>query len=236
MRKIVLALGLTGALAACESPISNATGPTGPELPPLGLASTAVWLEDREALTRQSAQRAVEIRAAQQNEARRQGVTQPVSQPISSTSSEPIPTGNVALAARAFADACVASLPSMQNVLAQARSAQERYFKLTPTESSSSLLGGQGLRGDVSLTVFDGAGRRDVNQCGVGARRQDASAVAQGLVSTLGAAGYSLTPVADEDAQRAWQINGAAPGTILRVNSRRNALGQIVTGAWITWP
>ncbi|WP_299688984.1 lipoprotein [uncultured Tateyamaria sp.] len=237
MKQIILALGIVVALAACESPISRATGPTGPELPPLGLAATAIWLEDREALTSQSAERAAEIRAAQQNAARRQAVVQPASQPAAQPlSAQPVPTGTIALAARAFADACVASLPTMQNVRAQARSANERYFGTKPEESSRTLLGGQGAQGDVALSVFIQAGRgRDINQCSVGARRQDASALAQALVATLGAAGYGLTPVADADAQRAWQIDGAAPGTILRVNSRRNFLGQIVTGAWISW-
>ena len=231
-----LIIGLAFALAACESPISNATGPTGPELPPLGLASTAIWLEDREALTSQSAQRAAEIRAAQQNQARLEGTAQPVSQPGQSLSDAPIPTGTVALAARTFAEACVASLPSMQNVRAQARAVNQRFFGAAPDESSRTLLGGQGINGDISLSLFINAGRgRDLNQCGVGARRQDASAMAQALINTLGAAGYRLTPVADDDVLRAWQIEGTPPGTILRVNSRRNFLGQIVTGAWITW-
>ena len=130
----------------------------------------------------------------------------------------------------------MASLPPMQNVRAQARAASVRYFGVNPQETSRALLSGQGTNGDISMSVFIGAGRaRDVNQCGVGARRQNASALAQALLNTVGAAGYSLTPVADDDALRAWQINGAPQGTILRVNSRRNFLGQTVTGAWISW-
>ena len=234
MKRLCTALALSVAFAACESPISRATGPTGPELPPIGLGATAVWLESREALTTQSAQRAVEIRAAQQTEARRLDQVQPAAQPLSE---QPVPTGTVALAARAFADACVASLPSMQSVREQARATNQRLFGAAPDESSRSLLGGQGVNGDISMSVFIGAGRgRSLNQCGVGARRQDAAALAQALVATLGQRGFALTPVQDAEVARAWQIDGAPAGTILRVNARRNFLGQTVTGAWITWP
>lgn len=73
-----------GSLAACSSPISTATGPTGPEMPPLGLAATAVWLDDREALIKASETRAAEV--LEQEAAAEQTVVLAASAPVAATS------------------------------------------------------------------------------------------------------------------------------------------------------
>ncbi|MEM8656319.1 MAG: hypothetical protein AAGF36_16430 [Pseudomonadota bacterium] len=72
-----MSLCIATAVAACTSPISTADGPTGPELPPLGLASTAIWLEQREALLPRHQRRAAEVRAEQSVAA-----PQPTAQPL----------------------------------------------------------------------------------------------------------------------------------------------------------
>lgn len=64
-RRIVFAGVLLAALAACESPVTRATGPTGPELPPIGLAATAVWLDQRQAGVAAPAARAQDIPTSQ---------------------------------------------------------------------------------------------------------------------------------------------------------------------------
>ncbi|MEL6466157.1 MAG: hypothetical protein AAFQ58_14410 [Pseudomonadota bacterium] len=100
----------TVALGACTSPISNAKGPTGPELPPLGLASTAIWLEQREALTPQSRARAAEIQAAQRAADQQVAAVQP--QPAAQRPVIAVSDGVLlASAINGFASGCIANAP-----------------------------------------------------------------------------------------------------------------------------
>lgn len=114
-RLVIPVLGLVFAVAACSSPISNGNGPTGPELPPLGLASTAIWLENREALTAQSIARAAEVRAAQRAEDQQRAAAiqpQPAAEPQPTSTSVNVSDSTLrASAINGFATGCIANAP-----------------------------------------------------------------------------------------------------------------------------
>jgi len=222
-------------LGACAAPN---VGPGGSDLPPLGLASSAVWLEQRQGTAPRPVQPKDIPTATLAAQAR--GETVDLSRPVATPAAQPVPqrtrpNSTVGLAAQSFADACVASLPTMAGVVARFDQVNRRDYKLAPKDVGGTLFIGGEPRGNVFMELAVGAGRRDVNHCLVSVRRQDPQAAATALVGAVTGSGYALRPVAAENAQQAWQIVGAPAGTILKLNQRTNVLGQQLTGAWITW-
>ncbi|WP_299201294.1 hypothetical protein [uncultured Tateyamaria sp.] len=223
------------AVAACSSE-RRPDIPVQRSLPPVGLASTAVWLEQREG----SAPRVRAARDIPTSEIR--SVVSGGSAPVATPAAQPAvpnrtkPAGNIALAAQAFADTCVASLPSMAGVEKRFDQVSRRDFGVAPDEAGRNyFLSGQ-RRGDIFMSVALGAGRSNIFQCNISVRRQDQATTAQALVNTVTAAGYALTPVAATgNAQQEWAISGAPAGTRLKMVTRTNVLGQKLTGVWIVW-
>ncbi|WP_299138114.1 hypothetical protein [uncultured Tateyamaria sp.] len=219
------------ALAACADPaIQDDHAMT---LPPIGLAATAVWLDEREANTPRPT-RASDIPTSQIRATVNGGVAAtPVAQPVPNRAA---PSGNIALATQAFADVCVASLPTMAGIKDRFDQVSLRDFGVRPSRAASNYYITGQRRGDIYMNLSLGAGRSNIQQCAISVRRQDAATVAQTLVDTVTNAGYALSPVAASGtAQQAWAISGAPAGTQLKTSTRINALGQELTGVWITW-
>ena len=110
MNKALLACAAIVGLSACEAPQVD---PYPDTLPPLGIASTAVWLERREASIapppRSQDIPTSQIRAVTSGEiSAQEAVATAAAVPDRGT-----PDSTVALAAQSFADVCVASLPSI---------------------------------------------------------------------------------------------------------------------------
>ncbi|GGX64803.1 hypothetical protein GCM10007385_37400 [Tateyamaria omphalii] len=235
MRKTLLLLSTLTLVAACSSerrpdiPVQSA-------MPPVGLASTAVWLEQRQGnAPRVPSERDIatsEIRSVVSG--RSTAAATPVAQPAIPDRAEP--SGTIALAAQAFTDTCVASLPDMTGVEQRFDQVSRRDFGVVPNEAGRNyFLSGQ-RRGDIFMSVALGAGRSNIFQCSISVRRQDQAQMAQTLVNTVTDAGYALTRVAATgDAQQEWTISGAPEGTRLKMVTRTNVLGQKLTGVWIVW-
>ncbi len=222
-------------LGACGSPN---VGPGGTDLPPLGLASSAVWLEQRQG----SAPRPIQPKdiPTATLAAQARGETVDLSRPIATPVAQAVPqrarpSSTVGLAAQSFADACVGALPSMASVVERMQQVNQRDYGLAPRRLGDGLYIGGEPRGNILLEVADGVGRNNVNHCQISVRRQDPQAAATAFVGAVTGAGYALRPVTASNAQQAWQIVGAPSGTILKLNQRTNVLGQQLTGAWITW-
>lgn len=234
MKRLVVMAALT-ALTAC----SNAGRPDIPVqsgLPPIGLAAQAVWLEERNgALPQRVAARDIptsQIRAVASGQA--PFVATEASAPI--VPERPAPAGNIALAAQAFSDTCVASLPTMAGVEQRLEQVSLRDFDIAPDEAGDNyFLTGQ-PRGDIFMSVSLGAGRSNIYQCNISVRRQDQALTAQTLVNTVTDAGYALSAVTPSDnAQQEWIIAGTPRDMRLKMVTRTNLLGQELTGVWITW-
>lgn len=239
MKRLSIALTLIAAVAACTTTRRPDIPSSGADLPPIGLAASARWLEAREAaVPRPVAAR--DIPTSQIRDVVSGGrpvvAASPVAAPVqASVPARATPSGTVALAAQAFADTCVASLPDMSGVADRLAQVSQRDFGVAPDQAARNYYITGQPRGDIFMNVSLGAGRSKIYQCSSSVRRQDPAAVAQALVDTVTNAGFSLTPVAADNAAQAWAISGAQRGTVLKTGSRRNALGQEVTGVWITW-
>ena len=231
MKTWILAVGMVATLGACADN-RHTIAPATVEMPPIGLAAQAVWLEERGGAAPRVT-RAADIPTSQIRSTISGARTPPpVAQPVPDRAA---PSGTIALAAQAFADACVASLPNMAGVAQRLEAVSLRDFGVSPDEAGRGyFLTGQ-QPGNIFMTVALGVGRHNVKQCSISVRRQDPAVTAQTLVNTVTNAGYSLTPVAAGNAAQAWAISGAPAGTTLKTTSRRNALGQQLTGVWITW-
>lgn len=141
----------------------------------------------------------------------------------------------IELAAEAFADACVAALPDLNGVKFRQFQVSQRDFGVTPDQAARDYFLTDQPRGGIFMNLSLGAGRENTYQCAMAVRRQDPATVAQTLVGTLTTSGFAMTPTRGSNAQQAWTIDGARPGMVLKTSSRRNALGQDVTGVWMTW-
>ncbi|WP_299151360.1 hypothetical protein [uncultured Tateyamaria sp.] len=115
------------------------------------------------------------------------------------------------------------------------RQVSVRDFGVTPSDIGGKLLITGQRPGNIQLETAVDAGRSGTNHCLISVRRQDPAITANALVDTVTNAGYALQAVPAENASQAWAIVGAPAGTQLKVNTRRNALGQSLTGVWITW-
>lgn len=236
MKRLALTFACLAGLIACSPPYDGIDKGTG-GLPPIGLAASGVWLDGRQTNAPRP-QRAADIPTSQIRAAVGGGIAPapaptPVAQPVPNRAA---PSGNVALAAQAFADACVASLPGMTGVKDRFDQVSLRDFGVRPSRAASNYYITGQRRGDIFMNLSLGAGRSNVFQCAISVRRQDPATVAQTLVDTVTNAGYALSPVAASGtAQQAWAISGAPAGTQLKTSSRINAVGQELTGVWITW-
>lgn len=233
MRRIAFLLTVTAAVAACSN--NRPDIPTTNEhFPPLGLASSARWLDEREAKTSHTPA-ARDIPTSQIREVVSGG--RPVAPiPAASVPARGTPSGTVALAAQAFADTCVASLPDMRGVEDRLTQVSQRDFGVAPGNIGSAILATGQRPGNIYLTTARNAGRAGINECSMSIRREDPGVVAQTLVNTVTDAGFTLRPVTPNgNAQQAWAIDGAPAGTELKTGGKRNVLGQQVTGVWITW-
>ncbi|MEP4247548.1 hypothetical protein [Tateyamaria sp.] len=233
MRRIAFVLTVAVAVAACSNTRPDIPT-TNEHFPPLGLASTARWLDEREANTSRTPT-AREVPTSQIRDVASGG--RPVAPtPVASVPSRAAPNGTIALAAQAFADTCVASLPDMSGVESRLTQVSQRDFGVAPGKIGSDILLTGQRPGNIALTTARNAGRSGVNQCSMSVRREDPRVVSQTLVNTITDAGFALRPVTPEgNAQQAWAIVGAPTGTVLKTGGKRNALGQQVTGVWITW-
>ncbi|MEL7091062.1 MAG: hypothetical protein AAFN94_04935 [Pseudomonadota bacterium] len=225
---IMMALLLgAGCTSVPDKPSSN--------FPPIGLAATARWLETDGGLLTAAQSSADRVRREEARlEQLRSGTT---ALPASSVAvpDRTRPTSTIGRATQAFVDICAASLPSMANVTERFRLVNQRDFGAEPGELGPLLVGGE-QPGNIYINLANGAGRSNLKQCAVSVRGENPSAAAQAFVDTTAAAGIRLEPVQAVNAQRAWRIVGAPAGTQLKINSRRNILGQQLTGAWIIWP
>ncbi|MEM9873121.1 MAG: hypothetical protein AAF822_17945 [Pseudomonadota bacterium] len=236
MRTTILAAIAVISLAACESPITNATGPTGPELPPLGLGATAVWLEQREALVapppRSQDIPTSQIRAVASGE---------ISAQQASASSTTVPerarpTTRGARAVQAFADVCVASISDLAGIESRMRAVNIRDFD-EPAQVSSDDTGARLLIGGIDdgpIRVLvglnpNGADRRAL--CAISTIGSNGRATAQAKADAVTAAGFGLQRIASQQRrEERFRVVGAPDGTVLSI--RRNALG---TGATLSW-
>lgn len=230
----VAAIAILG-LAACTAPN---IGPGGTDLPPLGLASSAIWLEQRQGTAPRPLQAKDIPTATLAAQARGEPVN--LSRPVATPAAQAVPqrgrpSSTVGLAAQSFTDTCVASLPNMTGLVTRIQQVNQRDYGLAPKRVGDGFYIGGEPRGNIFLEVAVGVGRSNVNQCQVSVRRQDPQAAATAFVGAVTGSGYALRPVSADNAQQAWQIVGAPAGTILKLNQRTNALGQQLTGAWITW-
>ncbi|WP_147107897.1 hypothetical protein [Tateyamaria sp. syn59] len=234
MRRVGVIVTLCAGLAACSSE-RRPDIPVQDNFPPVGLAASAVWLEERQVPVAQRPRAAdiptSQIRTTVDGRA-------PAATPVAQTANVPQrarPTTTIALAAQAFGDACVASLPSMSGVLERLRQVSRRDFGVAPSDFGSNFLVTGQRPGSIQLEAAVGVGRAGINQCLISVRKEDPTATATALVATVTGAGYSLREVAAQNADQTWAIAGAPAGTELKINTRRNFLGQQLTGAWITW-
>lgn len=235
MKHISLCLVLVAALAACSAE-RRPDIPARSGLPPVGLAATAVWLEEREVRVPR-ARDAGDIPTSQIRSVV-SGDAPPAPTPVAQPATVPErgqPASTIGLAAQAFSDACVASLPGMAGTLERLRQVSQRDFGVAPSEIGSNFLVTGQRPGNVQLEAAVGVGRNNINQCLVTVRGEDPSTAANALVNTVTGAGYGLRPVTPVNADQAWTIAGAPAGTELKIKTRRNFVGQQQTGAWITW-
>lgn len=234
MRRFSIALIMIAAVAACSTTRRPDIESSASALPPIGLAASARWLEKREA----AAPRPVAARDIPTSQIRNvvSGGAPVAATSAAATPARGKPSGTVALAAQAFADTCVASLPDMSGVADRLAQVSQRDFGVAPNQAARGYyLTGQ-RRGNIFMNLSLNAGRPKTNQCAASVRREDPAAVAQALVDTVTNAGFALTPVASDNAAQAWSISGARAGMVLKTSTKTNAQGQNVTGVWITWP
>lgn len=227
------------ALAACSSE-RRPDVPTGAGLPPLGLASTAVWLEQREVRVPQ-ARKAQDIPTSEIRSVVSGGAG-PVAQQqaaVARTVSVPDrarPTARSARSVQAFTDACVASIADLGGLADRIRKVNVRDFDMQPreltTRSGGNLLRGGIDDGPIRMEAEIAAPGDDVRaRCGVSTILANARPVAQAKIDTLAASGYRLEKIpAQGRANISWRIVGAPQDTTLNV--RTTGLGA---GAWITW-
>ncbi|WP_299546575.1 hypothetical protein [uncultured Tateyamaria sp.] len=221
-------------LAACSTErrpdISTQAG-----LPPIGLASTAVWLEQREG----SAPR---VRAAQEiptSEIRSvvSGSAAPGASvtTVASVPSRARPSTRRARGVQAFADICVASIPDVSGLSNRMRAVNLRDFDV-PARDRSARSGNEVLvggipDGPIRVQTDVNSGGNNRARCGVSTIGANAGTVAQAKADALVASGFGLKQIAPQGrAQQSWQIVGAPGSTTLHV--RKNAFGA---GAWIVW-
>lgn len=221
-------------LGACSNVPAGTVGHS-PELPPIGLAASAVWLEERQSDFVPRPRAAADIPTSQiRSTVNGRAAPAPtlIGQPVPDRAA---PTGTLALGVQAFTDTCVAALPSMNDVVSRFEAVSVRDFGVRVSEAGRNYyLSGQ-RPGDISMSVATGASRSNIKQCLISIRGGDTALNAKTLVDTVTNAGFGLTEVAPTNATQAWAISGAPAGTQLKVNSRRNFLGQQLTGVWITW-
>ncbi|WP_415921488.1 hypothetical protein [Tateyamaria sp. SN6-1] len=209
MKQLIPAFVITAALAACDSPISSASGPTGPELPPLGLASTAIWLEEREALTTRGAQRATEIQSAQRTQEIRTGerpvpVAAAPARAQSAGSNTALNVDQVAnrlLAARApgeaatiiFVEACLktAASPDAAASVLKRLGFKERRARNNRTEFTSSF---------VTATLSQDTRGSGFGQCTVTPRNAGFAQVLPVFLNDVRASGVPVTQLPGENA------------------------------------
>ncbi|MGB7241367.1 MAG: hypothetical protein WBC93_04670 [Sulfitobacter sp.] len=189
--------------------------------PPLGLGGMAADLEARNVRLSANATAAVQADPA---------VTPVAAAPVVA------PSGSIAVAAQAFRDVCVASLPTMAGVKSRLDQVSRRDFGVGTNDIGSQLTV-TGKKSDfIYMTVQTKGGSSNANLCSLSMRKTDPSAMIRTLLGTITSAGYQLTPTASKGQLQRWRINGAAPGTIVSVGGKRNFLGQQVTGLSIIWP
>lgn len=211
--RFLIGCATAGLLAACaeqDPSFGTRTSPTS-DFTPVALEPTRVWLEGRGGSVPEG-ENASDLTTAELAE--RHGTPVPGA---SNATRDTSPPNTVTLAARAFRDVCVASLPSMKDAAGRLADAQARNY-------------GAGSGDDISM-VLTTTGR----QCSISVRRQDTTATANALVGIVSAAGYELRPTPAADAQQAWTVIGAPQGTVLKLNTQRRALGQPQTLAWLAW-
>ena len=224
-------------LAACTSPISRSTQPTGPELPPIGLAATAVWLEEREAVTPAARVRNTEVQAARVASPSGAPVTaQSVSARTVAVPDRPRPTARRARAVQAFADICVASISDVSGLLSRANAVNIRDFD-EPARVRSDNSGARAFLGGIEdgpIRVLTGTNPNSadvralcvVTTIGAGPRP-----TAQAKIDTVSAAGFRLDRIGSSArGEQRYRIVGAPEGTTLTV--RTNVFGSGVTIAW----
>ncbi|MEL7164018.1 MAG: hypothetical protein AAGL96_00990 [Pseudomonadota bacterium] len=226
MKRLLLAAALLP-LAACDErpdiPTEN--------FPPVGLASTAVWLEQRQPLNE-----AARIGAAQ---ARQPGVPDARFQNTSSATltipARSRPTTRRARAVQAFADICVASITDEARLVARATAVNERDFDKparVASENNAQAVTGGIDDGPVRFVVGVNPEAADaVALCTVTAIGPGGRATAQAKIDAITAAGFGLQPVTPEGrSKQSFRIIGAPEGTTVSVRS--NIFGVGVTVAW----
>ncbi|MEL6888187.1 MAG: hypothetical protein AAFO86_05700 [Pseudomonadota bacterium] len=231
-----LIIGLAFALAACESPITNATGPTGPELPPLGLGATAVWLEQREALVAPRP-RAQDIPTSQIRAVATGQVS--IQQAASRSAAVPErtrPTTRRARSVQAFTDVCVASISDLSGIESRMNAVNIRDFdepaRVVSDDSGSRAQIGGIDDGPIRMLVGQNPNGTEFRAlCSISTIGANPRATAQAKADAVAAAGFRLERIASpERGEERFRIVGAPDGTIL--NIRRNLLGS---GASIAW-
>ncbi|APX10432.1 hypothetical protein [Tateyamaria omphalii] len=228
MRRTGLIIAALSVLAACSASRPNV--PVQENFPPVGLASTAVWLEQRQALSSEARLGAAQAQAATVPDARLQSASSTVSVPERAR-----PNTRQARAVQAFRDICVASVSDVSRLPMRMLAVNLRDFD-GPARNRTNSTGGQVLVGGIpdgpirTQTEVNTAGG-DRALCGVSTISVGSRAIAQEKIGTLADAGFRLEPTQTRGrAQQSWQIVGAPAGTTLNV--RTTGLGA---GAWIAW-
>ncbi|MEL6619275.1 MAG: hypothetical protein AAFP16_10395 [Pseudomonadota bacterium] len=236
--RICLTLCALCALTACTSPISRATQPTGPELPPIGIQATAVWLEEREAVTVAAARaRSEELRTrAVAAPSRAVAQTQSASGQTVSVPDRPRPSTRRGRAVQAFADVCVASISDINGIASRMNAVNIRDFdrpaRVNSDNTGAQLLSGGIDDGPIRLLVGLNPNGTDTRAlCSISTIGSNARATAQAKIDTVTAAGFRLEKIASQGrGQQRFRIVGAPDGTILSI--RTNVFGAGASVAW----
>lgn len=234
-KRFLWALATITLATGCYSAVSTAQGPTGPELPPLGLASTAVWLEKREAnvapAVRSQDIPTSQIRAVSSGQiSARAAASTPVAVPDRTR-----PTTRRGRALQAFTDVCVASVSDPAGLSGRAQAVNLRDFDepaRVSTENEARLVQGGIDDGPIRVIVGTNPAAEDAKAlCVVTMIGANGRAAAQDNADAVAAAGFRLDPIpAPERGVQRFRIVGAPDGTTLSL--RTNIFG---TGATIAW-
>ncbi|MEM6759271.1 MAG: hypothetical protein AAF601_07300 [Pseudomonadota bacterium] len=226
MKRLSCAVALV-CLAACDErpdiPTEN--------FPPVGLASTAIWLESRQSLNAAARLGATQARQATLPDSRFQNAS--AAEPTIPTRSRP--TTRRGRAVQAFADICVASIPDVAGLVARAQAVNLRDFdepaRVARENNAQAVLGGID-DGPIRVVIGVNPDNDDtVALCTVTAIGSGARATAQAKVDAIASAGFGLQPIAAEgNSQQSFRIVGAPEGTTVSV--RTNIFGVGVNIAW----
>ena len=212
--RYLIGLAASGWLVACDEQPSDFGTRTSPasDFTPVALEPTKVWLEGRGGSVPEN-EVASELTTTEL--AARHGT--PVPGAPGAAARETSPPDTATLAAFAFRDVCIASLPSMKDAAGRLANARARNF-------------GAGSDNDISMSLTTAS-----NRCAISVQREDSTEIANALVVAVADAGYGLRPTSANDAQQAWSVIGAPEGTLLKLNVKKRGLGQQQTEAWIAW-